>query len=128
MDNLIHPIIQMILNGVPVLVKPDKPKLTEDEAELAQALMKIASRHGKFNEDGTGIWAGYEPPAKNEDAGIGVKCSNCVLYQAGTVCKIIAMPVHPEGKCRFAVIPDGVVKAPSSGKPEWHMHSYDSRR
>ena len=73
-------------------------------------LLKYDSTHGKFNEDGSGIWAGYEPADQNEEKVIGVKCSNCALYAGGNVCEIIAMEVEPEGKCRFAVIPNGIVK------------------
>ena len=41
---------------------------------------------------------------------IGVKCANCVMWEGGTTCKIIALPVEAEAKCRLAVIPDGVVQ------------------
>lgn len=106
-------IIKLIIAGAPIKVEyeqQEKPKLAEEEKELATALIGIAQKYGKFNEDYTGIWAGYDEPSKNDVADIGVKCSNCVLYEGGQNCKIIAMPVAPEGKCRFAVIPDGVVK------------------
>jgi hypothetical protein len=83
--------------------------LAEEEAALADALVRIASNYGKFNEDETGIWAGYDSPEENEVKGIGVKCSNCVLYEGDGICKIIAQKVEEEGKCRFAVIPDGLV-------------------
>jgi hypothetical protein len=83
--------------------------LAEEEAALADALVTIASNYGKFNEDDTGIWAGYDSPEENEVKDIGVKCSNCVLYEGDGVCKIIAQKVEEEGKCRFAVIPDGLV-------------------
>jgi hypothetical protein len=84
--------------------------LAEEEAALADALITIASNYGKFNEDETGIWAGYDEPEENEVKDIGVKCANCVLYEGDGVCKIIAQKVEDEGKCRFAVIPDGLVK------------------
>jgi hypothetical protein len=83
--------------------------LAEEEAALADALVTIASRYGKFNEDETGIYAAYDSPEENEVRDIGVKCANCVLYEGEGVCKIIAQRVEDEGKCRFAVIPDGVV-------------------
>jgi len=83
--------------------------LSEEEAALADALVTIASNYGKFNEDETGIWAGYDSPEENEVKSIGVKCSNCVLYEGDGICKIIAQQVEEEGKCRFAVIPDGLV-------------------
>ena len=83
--------------------------LVPEEHDLAAALVEIAEKHGKFNEDETGIWAGYKPAKENEYKSIGVKCENCVLYRGGSECAIVAMAVEPEGKCRFAVIPDGVV-------------------
>lgn len=83
--------------------------LVPEESDLAEALIEIADTYGKFNEDATGIWAGYTPPAENDVAGIGVKCSNCVLYMGNGSCRIIELEVEDEGKCRFAVIPDGVV-------------------
>jgi len=83
--------------------------LTPDEKALHDALASIANQYGKFNEDKTGIWAGYESAEENDEKEIGVKCSNCALYSGGNVCEIIAFEVEPEGKCRFAVIPDGYV-------------------
>lgn len=83
--------------------------LAEDEAMLADALVRIANQYGKFDEDGSGIWAGYEPADENDDKKIGVHCMNCALYQGDGVCKILAINVEDFGKCRFAIIPDGVV-------------------
>jgi hypothetical protein len=83
--------------------------LVPEESDLAEALVEIAETYGKFNEDATGIWAGYTPAAENDVRGIGVKCSNCVLYMGNGSCRIIELEVEDEGKCRFAVIPDGVV-------------------
>jgi starvation-inducible DNA-binding protein len=84
--------------------------IVAEEQDLAKALLEIAEEYGKFNEDRTGIWAGYTPPEENDVKDIGVKCINCVLYEGPGVCKIIAQPIEDDGKCRFAVIPDGVVK------------------
>lgn len=83
--------------------------LSPDEKALHDALITIAEQYGKFNEDMTGIWAGYESAEENDEKEIGVKCSNCALYAGGNVCEVIALSVEPEGKCRFAVIPDGYV-------------------
>jgi hypothetical protein len=91
-------------------------QLVPEEQEMAKALIEIAEKYGKFNEDGTGIYAAYAPAEINKDANIGVKCANCVLYLGGTECRIIAREVEPEGKCRLAVIPDGVVNM--SGKSD----------
>ena len=97
--------------------------LAEEEAMLADALIVIARMHGKFNEDETGIWAGYESAAENEVKDIGVKCANCVLYEGSGVCMIIAQEVEDEGMCRFAVIPDGVVIPEEEDDMEYDMES-----
>jgi len=107
-------IIEMLMAQLPMRIvsmpKPMEMNLHPEEKALADALIQITQKYGKFNQDYTGVWAGYDDPTKNEVASIGVKCSNCVLYNGGSSCKIISLPVAPEGKCRFAVIPDGVVK------------------
>lgn len=84
--------------------------IVAEEQELADALVAITEKYGKFNEDDTGVWAGYVPASENENAAKGVNCSNCMLYNGGTSCKILATEVEPMGSCRFALIPDGVVK------------------
>lgn len=94
------------------------PNLAAEEAALHDALAYIASVYGKFDEDYDGIWAGYDSPAENDVKDIGVKCANCTLYQGEGVCTIIKQTVQENGKCRFAIIPDGVVE-------QNDMKSYD---
>jgi hypothetical protein len=85
--------------------------LIQEEQDLAEAIYEVVQKHGKFDQDGDGVWAGYTPAAENEDAAIGVKCANCVFYKGGEECAIIAIPVdeNGEGKCRFAILPEGAV-------------------
>jgi len=100
--------------------------LDKEEADLRDALLKIVARHGKFNEDSEGVWAGYTPAIENEIARIGVKCSNCVFFQGEGKCKIIDMAVESEGKCRFAVIPPGVVNAGPSVMKSYRLDELNS--
>jgi hypothetical protein len=110
---------EMLMSGAPVRivndVEPQKNPLAPEEQVLAESLVLIANKYGKFDEDGDGIWAGYYPPAENKVKDIGVKCENCVLYMGAGQCRIILRTVEPEGKCRFAVIPDGVVRKTTGG-------------
>jgi hypothetical protein len=103
--------IHAILAGAPVRIVQAGPRLNPAEKDLADALVSIARKHGPFDESGCGIYASYEPGAINETQNIGVMCKNCVLYNGGSSCKIISLSVEATGKCRFAVIPDGVVKS-----------------
>lgn len=87
--------------------------LVPEEKDLAEALLEVVAKHGKFDEDGDGVWAGYTPPAENEVARIGVICRNCVFYSededGNDICQIISVPIEDLGKCRFAVIPDSLI-------------------
>jgi hypothetical protein len=112
-ENPFMSIVSALMGGGKIQIikmQEKRPVLQPEEKELAESLVYISNKYGKFNQDGEGIWAGYKPAAENTKASIGVKCSNCVLYQGGSMCRIIDMPVEAEGKCRFAVIPDGVVQ------------------
>lgn len=100
---------EILLSGSRLVIVTHQPNLDPQEAELAQSLVFLTQKYGKFDEKGEGVWAGYDKPWENTVRNIGVKCANCVLYEGGSSCKIIAMPVEPEGKCRFAVIPNGIV-------------------
>jgi hypothetical protein len=84
--------------------------LIPEEKDLAEALIAITQKHGPFDQDGDGVWAGYTPAYENEVKDIGVKCSNCVFFQGPNKCQIIALEVEADGKCRFAVLPEGSVK------------------
>ena len=98
------------------LLPASHPRSTKKSNSITAA--GLVTKYGKFNEDETGIWAGYTPPAENEVADIGVTCANCVLYQGGDKCQIIALPVEPMGKCRFAVLPEGAVNIPDKPSME----------
>lgn len=103
---------QWITTGIVIQENPNDQKdifLIPEEKELAVSLISIAKKYGKFDQDGSGIWAGCDTAEENSVASIGVKCENCVLYAGGDQCRIIALQVEPEGKCRFAIIPDGIV-------------------
>jgi len=121
--------------GGPLVDKPvvAAGPLVPEEQDLADALRVIVKKHGKFNEDNTGVWAGYDSAKKNaENAAIGVKCGNCVFWNAPNGCDIISHETEEGGLCRFAVLPDGTVtpekvfsKAPNLIQEELKEKIYD---
>ena len=84
--------------------------LTEEEKAFHDALISIAEQYGPFDLGTSSIWVGYESAEDNEDAEIGVKCSNCSFFNPeNNGCAILSYAVEPMGKCRLAAIPDGLV-------------------
>jgi hypothetical protein len=84
--------------------------LTQEEKAFHDALVAIAQQYGPFDQGTSSIWVGYESAEDNEDAEIGVKCSNCSFFNPeNNGCAILSYKVEPMGKCRLAAIPDGLV-------------------
>lgn len=97
-------------------------QLTEEEKAFHDALISIADQYGPFDLGTSSIWVGYEPGPENEDAEIGVKCSNCSFFNPeNNGCAILSYSVDPEGKCRLAAIPDGYVMPEMEDEEEEEM-------
>lgn len=88
-------------------------QLSEPEKEFHNSLVSLAEKYGPLDNENTGIWIGYEPPAQNKEASIGVMCGNCSLHydkeEGGIACKIVSLQIQEKGKCRLAAIPPGYV-------------------
>lgn len=85
--------------------------ISEPEAALADAMVMVVNNFGPFDDPDSGIWVDYESADDNDDKEIGVHCHNCVLYSGEGNCKILRQKVEDYGKCRFALIPDGLVQS-----------------
>jgi antirestriction protein ArdC len=98
-------------------VEDESEPLIPEEQDLADALLEIVEKHGKFNADNTGVWAGYDSAEKNADnAAIGVKCGNCVFWEGPNGCKITVNETEEGGLCRFAILPDYTITAAAGSK------------
>ena len=98
--------------------------LVPEEQDFANALLEIVEKHGKFNADNTGVWAGYTPAGENiENAEKGVKCGNCIFWEAPNGCKIIIAETEEGGLCRFAVLPDGSVNPKKNPVDDYFVKS-----
>lgn len=88
-------------------------QLSDPEKEFHDSLVSLAEKWGPLDAKETGIWIGYESPAQNSDASIGVMCGNCSLHyekeNGGLGCTILSFEIQEMGKCRLAVIPPGYV-------------------
>lgn len=91
-------------------VKYIEASMPAPEQMYADSMLAIVAKYGKLaDRDGKGIWVGYIAAEDNDNIEIGVKCSNCHFYSSGDICRIVAQPIEPDGYCRLAAIPDGIV-------------------
>jgi hypothetical protein len=88
-----------------------------DEKAVVDALLGVVAQFDKFESDGSTVNAGYDGPSENRNLSIGVKCGNCVFHQMsddGIECSIVDVDIEENGACRFAMIPPGLVTAPTT--------------
>lgn len=101
-------------------------KLAPAEQEYANAMLGIVRKYGKLaDRDENGIWVGYMSGDENDNKEMGVKCSNCFFYESPRVCKIAAVNIEPDGLCRLAAIPPGLVRDSGAEEPEDDMDDMD---
>lgn len=86
-------------------------KLMPAEADYVESMFDIVEEYGKLaDNDNNGIWVGYVSASKNENAKIGVKCSNCAFWCPEMKgCHIIAEKAEANGLCRLAAIGERLV-------------------
>lgn len=82
--------------------------LDDSEKEFHDALVAIANKYGKFNNE-TSIYAGYEPAVENENILKGIICGNCSFWQGNGMCQIVEGQIEYNGYCRLAAIPSQLV-------------------
>lgn len=92
------------------VVKSSYALLDPSEKAYHDALVSIANEYGGFNNN-TPVYAGYEPPAENENILKGIICGNCAFYEGEGVCHIVSLKVEYNGYCRLAAIPSELVNA-----------------
>ena len=84
--------------------------LDKSEQAFHDSLVIIADQYGKFNNE-TPIYAGYKPPAENENILKGIMCGNCAFYEGEGACHIVSVQIEYKGLCRLAAIPSELVNA-----------------
>ena len=102
--------------------------MVPEEQEFAKALLEITKKYGKFNADDSGVWAGYTPAKENDNKDFGVKCGNCIFWNAPNGCKIVEATTEEGGLCRLAVIPDGIVSKEKEEKGEKPVEEIFSKK
>lgn len=88
-----------------------------DEQAVIDALLGVVEEFGKFQSEGSSVNAGYDNAQNNPNLEIGVKCGNCVFHRGegeDIECSAVEQDIEEDGACRFAMIPPGLVTAPTN--------------
>lgn len=88
-----------------------------DEQAVIDALLGVVEEFGKLGSEGSSVFPNYIPASENVDKEIGVKCGNCVFHRGegeDIECSAVEQDIEEDGACRFAMIPPGLVTAPTN--------------
>jgi hypothetical protein len=92
-------------------------QLEGDEKALVDAMASVVEEYGLLGGPNSTVYVEYTDGSDNEDAGIGVRCGNCVFHQMaedGIECTLIDAEIQEGGICRLSMIPPGLVMSPGS--------------
>jgi hypothetical protein len=81
--------------------------LSPANQELYKAQEKIVEENGQWSQHDSHYMA------ENPFASRGMKCSNCLYYEAGK-CEIVTGSISPEGVCKLWIIPEEKLSLPES--------------
>lgn len=88
-----------------------------DEKALVDGIIAVVAEFGKLQSPDSSVNVGYDGPEANPNREIGVICGNCVFHMMagdGIECSVVDLDIEEEGACRFAMIPPGLVNAPTT--------------
>lgn len=80
---------------------------------LYEAISQIAVDNGQWPQEGPD---GAHYMTENPFAARGMKCQNCVFWNEGGSCDVVAGEIAPEGVCKLWIIPEESLVASSSNE------------
>lgn len=80
---------------------------------LKDELEGMAETFGEFNQSSLADGAHYV--AQSPFSAQGLACKNCVFYQGGRKCAVVAGDIDPEAICKLWIIPEKLVKETPAG-------------
>ena len=92
------------------------------QAEMYEAYEDIAERYGKWLKDAGPDGAHYVSRSPFSEEGL--LCSNCVFFQGGRMCEVVAGDIAPEGVCKLWII----AQKNLSAEPIEEGMEYESRK
>ena len=97
----------------------NNPNLNDRQNLQVAEYETIVSQYGQFDQSSKANGAHYA--ADNPFMDQGLMCQNCVFYEGGQACHLVAGQILPEAICKLWVIPESLVTA-SSHEEAQSMH------
>lgn len=87
----------------------DNPNLTPRQVLQVNEYKTIVETFGPFDQSSGSDGAHYAPADANPFQASGLVCANCVFFEGGRRCEIVAGDIDPAAVCKLWVIPENLL-------------------
>ena len=91
-------------------MNPAEAALNDRQRAQYEAVEAIIELYGQYDQSSKANGAHYAAPSPF--AAEGLICANCIFYEGGQVCEIVAGQIDPNAICKMWIIPENLIKSP----------------
>lgn len=89
---------------------PAEEALNDRQRAQYEAVEAIVELYGQYDQTSKANGAHYAAPSPF--AAEGLICANCVFYEGGQVCEVVAGQIDPNAICKMWIIPENLIQSP----------------
>lgn len=89
---------------------PAEEALNDRQRAQYEAVEAIVELYGQYDQTSKANGAHYAVPSPF--AAEGLICANCVFYEGGQVCEVVAGQIDPNAICKMWIIPENLIQSP----------------
>jgi HK97 family phage major capsid protein/HK97 family phage prohead protease len=94
----------------------DESNLNDRQKQQVLDQNAVVEIYGQYDQTTGANGSHYAPADKNPFKAEGLVCSNCVFFEGGQACEIVAGQIDPNAVCKLWVIPENLLGTQASQK------------
>lgn len=91
-------------------MNPAEEALNDRQRAQYEAVEAIVELYGQYDQTSKANGAHYAAPSPFGAEGL--ICANCVFYEGGQVCEVVAGQIDPNAICKMWIIPENLIQSP----------------
>lgn len=91
-------------------MNPAETALNDRQRAQYEAVEAIVELYGQYDQTSKANGAHYAAPSPFGEEGL--ICANCVFYEGGQVCEVVAGQIDPNAICKMWIIPENLIQSP----------------
>lgn len=91
-------------------MNPAETALNDRQRAQYEAVEAIVELYGQYDQTSKANGAHYAAPSPFGAEGL--ICANCVFYEGGQVCEVVAGQIDPNAICKMWIIPENLIQSP----------------